>query len=369
MKKFCIYIFLVTSSFSFFLNADEIFIGMSAPLSGPTQNLGNEIFSGANLFLNHYNQTEVGKKKSIHIIAYDDQYEPIKTSENTKKLLIDKHIFALFSYVGTPTSEHIFPTIDKFNVIYFSPFTGAEFLRTPYKSNIFNIRASYYDEAEKQVSFFVDHLGLTKSALFIQADAFGIEASRGLIDSLKKRDITDIADVRYKRNTEDINEAVTRLQTLNPDVIYAVGTYEPIAKLINTLREKNINSKVVMLSFVGGESLRSRLHSFSDVYLTSVMPDPYKSTINIVKLYRQLMGKKVLSHESLEGFINAAVFSQIISETPSPYRQEQFIKQAHKTVIDLGGLSFKFSEEKNQGLQNVYLNQVTEQGLIEVNFK
>ena len=49
----------------------------------------------------------------------------------------------LFGYVGTPTSTAAVPLTKQAQVPFFAPFTGAEFLRTPVRTNIYNVRASY----------------------------------------------------------------------------------------------------------------------------------------------------------------------------------------------------------------------------------
>ena len=347
----------------------EILLGMSTALSGPTKNLGLQVKFGAELYFKHYNQTEFGKQHQIRIISYDDGYEPELTSKNTRRLIEKDKVFALFSYVGTPTSKAILPYIEQNKTIFFSPYTGAESLRSPHREELFNIRASYYNEAETQIKYFIDHLKLKNVALFIQADDFGIAASQGYIEALQERGITPIEQVRYKRNTVNVEGAVKKLATANPEVIFCVGTYEPIAKLINQLRINKIDSNFATLSFAAAESLRVRLKSTRKVYITSVMPNPHTSQLPIVKQYRSAMKDKKLSHESLEGYINAATFAKIVQEADKQIiSNESFIKAAQQLPLNIGGIHLNFSTGNHQGLSNSYLNYVTSEGLIEVFF-
>mgnify|MGYP000397713325 CR=1 FL=1 len=354
---------------SFALSSAEIRLGMSTALSGPTKNLGLQVRQGAEVYFRQYNQSEQGRKTPISLISYDDGYEPRNTMINTIKLIEDDKVFALFGYVGTPTSQAIMPLLESQQIIYFSPYTGADFLRSPIKRNIFNIRASYYTEAETQVEYFIDQLNLSKAALFIQADAFGLAASKGFKNALSARGITAIEQVRYKRNTSDITIATERLKQLNPEVIFCVGTYEPIAKLINELRSAGIDSHIVMLSFVGAQSLIKRLKHFTNVYVTLVMQDPHESQLPIIQEYRKAMAGQPLSHESLEGYIDAAVFAAIINSIKGEINYHTFIRHAEQLRMDLGGLPIYFSEYDHQGLNKAYLNQITRQGLKPVSGK
>ena len=45
---------------------------------------------------------------------------------------------------------------------FIGPFTGAEFLRKPFKRNIVNVRASYFQETEEMVERLTKDRGINK---------------------------------------------------------------------------------------------------------------------------------------------------------------------------------------------------------------
>lgn len=359
---FVIFYFIQSSN----LLAQEIKLGMSSTFTGPSKNLGLELKQGAELYFSQYNKTIEGRKRPIKLISYDDGYEPNVTILNTKKLIEQDKVFALFGYVGTPTSKAIMPLIKKSGIIYFSPFTGAEFLRSPIQRNIFNIRTSYYDEAETQVNYFIKQLKLEKVALFIQADEFGLSASKGYIKALTANGINNFEQFRYKRNSSDIKNTAEKLHNLNPDVIFCIGTYQPISELINSLRASGNKSKIVMLSFAGAMSLQQKITNFEDVFITSVMPDPNRSNLNIVKQYRQAMAEKTLTSESLEGYIDAAFFVHIINEIPGDITKEKFIAASEKLKVDIDGIPSLFSINNHHALNKAFLYRINQHNLIKV---
>jgi branched-chain amino acid transport system substrate-binding protein len=55
-------------------------------------------------------------------------------------------VFALFGYIGTPTSIVALPLATKDKVPFIAPFTGAMALRDPFNKYAFHVRASYNDE-------------------------------------------------------------------------------------------------------------------------------------------------------------------------------------------------------------------------------
>jgi len=151
----------------------EIKIGMSNAQTGNAAALGSGVKSGAETYFNKINSSGGVNGRKVNLVAYDDGYEPAKCKGNTQKLLEQDDVFALFGYVGTPTSAAILPILSNTDAIYFGPFTGAASLRTPVKKNIFNVRASYGDETDGLVEHLTTDLKLNKVGIFIQDDAYG----------------------------------------------------------------------------------------------------------------------------------------------------------------------------------------------------
>ena len=86
---------------------------------------------GANAYFEHINAKGGVHGRKIKLITLDDGYEPARTLPNTRQLIEQDKVFALFGYVGTPTSYAVLRMINAANTPFFAPFTGAEGLRTP----------------------------------------------------------------------------------------------------------------------------------------------------------------------------------------------------------------------------------------------
>ena len=150
----------------------KILLGQSAAFSGPAAQLGIQMHAGAKVYFDRVNESGGIHGRKIEIITADDKYESKLAEENTKKLIETDEVFALFGYVGTPTSNAALPIFTKEKVPFFAPFTGAQSLREPFNRQIFNMRASYFDETEHLVSGLIKN-GMTKIAVFYQNDSYG----------------------------------------------------------------------------------------------------------------------------------------------------------------------------------------------------
>ncbi|MBU4418651.1 MAG: ABC transporter substrate-binding protein, partial [Candidatus Omnitrophica bacterium] len=119
---------------------NEIVIGSSAALEGEAGFLGTQLIHGSLAYLNEINAQGGIHGRKIRLISYDDQYEPSKTVANTQQLINTDKVFALFDYVGTPTTVKIIDLVHQAEIPLLGLFTGAEDLRTPFRPYIFNIR-------------------------------------------------------------------------------------------------------------------------------------------------------------------------------------------------------------------------------------
>jgi branched-chain amino acid transport system substrate-binding protein len=149
----------------------KIILGQSAAFTGAAAQLGIQFYNGATLCFDQVNAQGGVGKRLIEIRKLDDGYEPDRCADNTRKLLADD-VFALFGYIGTPTSIAALPLAIKEKVPFIAPFTGAMALRDPFNRYAFHVRASYNDETALIVKQ-LTHLGLKKIAVFYQNDAYG----------------------------------------------------------------------------------------------------------------------------------------------------------------------------------------------------
>src|SRR5438105_4343145 len=185
---------------------DDVLFGQSAALAGPAAELGTDMRIGANLAFRQVNQKGGVYRRDIKLITMDDGYEPARAIVNTKKLISEDKVFALFGYVGTTTANAALPAILEAKVPFLAPVSGSESLRSPFNRLIFNIRASYTDEVEKMV----EHLastGVQKISVFYENDEFGNVGLEAVKRALAKRNLNVTSQGAVVRNTTNVGDA------------------------------------------------------------------------------------------------------------------------------------------------------------------
>src|SRR5262245_54961254 len=84
----------------------EIKLGQTVPYSGPVSAYGT-IGKSAAAYFEMLNQQGGVNGRKIRLISLDDAYSPPKTVEQTRRLVEEENVLAIFSPVGTPTSSAV----------------------------------------------------------------------------------------------------------------------------------------------------------------------------------------------------------------------------------------------------------------------
>lgn len=337
----------------------EIRIGMANALSGPASGLGVNLKAGAEAYLARVNAEGGVHGRKLVLVSADDGYEPEKSAQATRKLIEQDKVFALFGYVGTPTSAAAVPLASRASVPYLFPFTGAEFLRNPVNKWVFNVRASYFDETETMIERLTKDAAASRIALFIQDDAFGEAGKAGVNRALHKRGMKVAEEARYKRNTVEVDEGLARIKAAAPDAVIFVGTYKPFAVIVKKARAAGIKAKFMTVSFIGtADFIREAGADGDGVYITQVMPSPDNTSAPLVKQFQQDMKGGPVNYSSLEGYADAAVLVAALNKAGANPGRAAFVSALESLSADLGGLKVAFSATSHQGARDVFLTVV-----------
>ncbi len=347
-------------------NDKEIRLGMSGPFYGSKKNLGEEMLMGANSYFKSINYNGGIYGRFIKIIYKDDRYEPKIAVENAYKLINKDKIFAFFGVVGTPISKAILPIALKYKKPFLGAFSGANFLRIPPNPLILNARASYEEEAEKLIEYFVNVKKFTRIAVFYQNDSYGRSGLSGVRKALDKRNLKVIGEGSYKRNTLSVGNALYEISLARPEAIILVATTMPAAEFIKRARKnrriiKNIHFGA--LSFISPKLLVNTLHKKTKhIVFSQVVPSPWHSRKKEVIRYRELMSKYYPEHDfgyvSLEGYFAARMVAEVFKDAGNNFTKSDFIKAMKKLSKEIKNNSKEISSSHRCGcLHRVHLSR------------
>ncbi len=420
-------------------------IGMSAPISGPSQDLGTEMRKGVMLAIDRQNEVGGIRGRKIELEFRDDEYRP-ESAEAAARDLLDvaggtaqakcpttttpivagqqpvapgslvrgpNAVMGLLGSVGTPTMVRSAPIAVETGSLFFGAFTGAaRVLRDgasgPCARYIFNVRASYAQEARATVEYFLK-LRVPDARHFIsfdQNDSFGQSGYDGLVSGYAavKGPIptttpdTPIPRFRYTRDDESsvpaqVDATAKYLAAILasdslPHVvgIFMTDTYGPATKYIHGLRdwqyaddaEQTATQKASRLtlyfsnvSFVGPNSLAARLKDAgsvstptglkpysSGVFVSQVVPNYMTDNSDAVRDYKEALsaGGLAPSFTSLEGYIASRVFIAGLAAHKGPFTPDALIATYENLpALNLGlGASSGFSSANHNYSKSVF---------------
>jgi ABC-type branched-subunit amino acid transport system substrate-binding protein len=350
------------------VSSDKIVLGQAAALDGPAAALGQGMREGLLAAFDEINKAGGVKGRMIDLISADDGYEPNKAIEAAKKLIDQDKVFALVGGVGTPTSAAVQPIAAEAGVPFIGAFTGAEFLRDPFKANVINVRASYFQETETMVEHLTADLGVTRIAIFYQDDAFGQAGLAGVKRALDKRKMALVAEGTFERNTVAVKGALLSIKKGEPEAVIMIGPYKPCAEFIKLARQVKLDSVFVNISFVGSDALAKELGSTgAGVVVTQVVPFPKDSSISLVGRYQAAL--KAVKPDatpgfvSLEGYMVGRFVAMALEKIDGDITRKALLDAVAKTAtFDLNGVKLLYGTDNNRGSSQVFLTVIQPDG-------
>ena len=345
------------------ITANTILLGQSAAMSGAASELGNEMRAGALAYFDFVNANGGVNGRKIVLRSLDDGYEPDRAVANTKQLIGPNGVFALFGYVGTPTTLAAMPVFSRAGVPLVGPFTGAEVFRHPLNRYIFNVRASYFDETDKLVEVLAA-LDLKPIAVFYQNDAYGQAGLEGVRRAMAKRKLPIAATATVERNSTDVAQSVETISKVAPQAVIMISAYKSCAAFIRARKARGAYPQFLNVSFVGSTALANELGDAGrGVGISQVVPLPWYIGTPVVKEYQRLLkasnGKAEFSFTSLEGFIAAKVMVEGLRRAGrNPTREGLISSLESMKDYDTGGFWVSYSPSDHDGSKFIELTAI-----------
>jgi branched-chain amino acid transport system substrate-binding protein len=350
------------------VSADKIVFGQATALEGPASALGQGMKMGLEAAFAEINKAGGVKGRKLELKSIDDGYEPTKSIEAVKKLLEEDKVFAIAGAVGTPTAAATQPIATAAGAPFIGAFTGAEFLREPYKPLVMNIRASYFQETEAMVEHLTKDLGASKIAIMYQDDAFGQAGLAGVKKALEKRQMQLAGEGTFERNTLAVKAALLAIKKVEPQAVIMISPYKPAAEFIKLAKQIKLDATFVNISFVGSDALAKELGPVgAGVVITQVVPFPKDAAIPVVGRYQaSLKASAPDAHAgfvSLEGYLVGRAIIAVLEKVNGEPTRKALIEAVQKAgSFDLGGFKLAYSDSSNRGSDQVFLTVIQADG-------
>jgi ABC-type branched-subunit amino acid transport system substrate-binding protein len=352
----------------------EIVLGMSAPFSGASKEMGKGVRTGIEVALAAQNEAGGVHGRTLKLVPMDDGFEPARTAAALKELVENRKVFATIGCVGTPGAAVAVQYVNEKRVLLFGAVSGASFLRqTPPERYVFNYRASYAEETAAIVRYLVEVKQIQPARIAV----LGFEGVARVMRRYR-RDPAKLTRVSYKRNTADVDDAVRTIAQRAKELgaVVMVATYKPAARFIEKLRDAGVGHLVFTnVSDVGSNELADELAQLGPGYaegvvVTQVVPPPTSKATTIMRYQEQLRryapGEKP-GYLSLEGWIVARVLIEGLQRAGKDLTTDALIDALEGLRgIDLGiGSPLGFGPSEHQASHVVWGSVIDAKGTLQ----
>ena len=221
------------------VTAREILIGNTMPYSGPASAYGT-IGKAIAAAFQMANDAGGFAGRKVKFSSYDDGYSPPKTVEQTRRLIEEDKVAALFAPLGTPTNSATVRYVNQKKVPHLFLATGAD-KWGDYQDHPWTIgfQPSYVTEAQVYSKYIMAQNPDSKIGCLYQNDDFGKDYLRGLRDILKSRYDRQVTTASYEVTDSTIDSQLVTLQAAGIDVLMTIASPKFAAQTIRRVAGMN----------------------------------------------------------------------------------------------------------------------------------
>jgi ABC-type branched-subunit amino acid transport system substrate-binding protein len=198
----------------------EIKLGQTMPYSGPASSLGAQGLTDSAYFARVNEQGGVNGRK-VKLVSLDDAYSPPKTVEQTRRLIEQEQVLAVYHSLGTPTNSASYRYVNAQKVPQLFIVTGAEKFRDPVHAPwTVSIVPSLSSEGRALARYVVSNAAQARIGVLYQNDDFGHEMLKGFKQGLGASAARMIvAEASYEVTDPTIDSQIVSLKAAGADTL------------------------------------------------------------------------------------------------------------------------------------------------------
>jgi branched-chain amino acid transport system substrate-binding protein len=283
-------------------------IGGTFPLSGAASSYA-PIPVGMKVYFTHINATRGADRKrgvsgrQIVWKYYDDGYNPANTAQQTRKLVEEDKVFALFGGLGTEPQQAVVDYLNQRKVPQLFVSTGATEFDAKYSEDPYTIgwQPDYFAEGTIYGKYAATNWPDKKIGVIFQNDDYGKNYLAGLQNGLGSKASNIVTTEGFAVTDTSVAAQVSRIKAANVDVIAIFGTPTPTIRTYATMKALKFRPSEVLVNSVSATDTFMKLAlanadaatvngSISTAYLMDPQEPKYANTAGM-KLYKAQMAK------------------------------------------------------------------------------
>jgi len=207
------------------VTSTQIVIGGTTPLSGPASAY-QSVAKGADAYFKYVNAHGGVNKRKIKYIYLDDGYDPSRTVDQTRELVQQDKVFAIFNSLGTEQNLATRPYLNAAKVPQLFVASGATTWGRDYKQYPWTIgyQPNYRAEGTIYGRYVAKTSPKSRIGVLYQNDDYGKDLLKGLKIGLGKKQKLIVSSQNYDVTDADVQSQVARLKAARVNALMLFAT-------------------------------------------------------------------------------------------------------------------------------------------------
>jgi ABC-type branched-subunit amino acid transport system substrate-binding protein len=351
------------------VSATEVLLGQSASFSGSFAGQAASYRDGALACFAAVNAAGGIHGRRIRLLSVDDAYDAQRATGNTRRLIEDDRVFALFNPMWTNTVKAALALSAPAGVPMIGPYTGYEALYSEQRAPVFTTRASFLDE----LAYIVRHLrtlGATRIGLLHYDSASGRELLADTERLMQPAGLKPAAIGSMKANAADPTAAMVALTAVDLQALIVGVSGSDAVAFLRAFRRARPSTRCYARSLIGITQLVSELGAQAEgVSVSQTAPNPHRQRAVVAAEYRRLLAAfdpaLKPDHIGLEGLISAKVMVEALRRSgPQLTRGALVAALESMRELDVGGYVLRYGPARHHGSHFVDITLIGPQGRI-----
>lgn len=360
---------------------DTVLIGTHQPLTGPAAPGYSQISAGAQAVYDFINDNGGVNGRQIDYRVEDDGYDPSRTIDVTRELVLEDEIFAMVGGLGTPTHDKVIDFLNEEGVPDLFVSSGALMWNNPEEHPLtYGYQVDYTREAKIQGKFIAENFPDASVGYFYQNDDVGEDAQNGLDQYLGEE---VVSRQHYETEVTDVGPQIAELERQGAEVV--VCSCIPAFMALALLEAASIGYEPTwVVSSIGADTatLKGLLSQFTqdteaegvpaDAFLDGLLTTGYLPQVEMVDdpwtqffsaVWEEYGGEAPLTNTTVYGMAQAVMFAQVLKAAgPDLTRQALIDALQEREYKGPGLVPFSTAADDHAGFTGAFVSEYQADG-------
>jgi branched-chain amino acid transport system substrate-binding protein len=224
----------------------DVVVGVAGPHTGAYAAFGEQLWKGAEKAAADINAKGGINGEMIKLIKADDACEPKQAVSVANRLVDSDDAVAVVGHFCSSSSIPASRIYDEAGVLMVTPASTNPTLTEQGLPGVFRVCGRDDQQGDGAASYIINTLKAKRVAVIHDKDTYG----KGLADATKSTlNSSGLKEVMYEgltRGEKDFNALITKIRSVDADVVYFGGLHSEAGPLVRQLREQG--SKAIFIS-------------------------------------------------------------------------------------------------------------------------